>query len=200
MPPTTHFAESVPFTKETWTARRWSRVRLVATPLAATVLLALCAHTSFPLPHTPIPVTMQTFGVLLIGLLFGPMTALSTMLLYLAEGAVGLPVFSPNGVGGTMQLFGPSAGYLLSYPLAALLTAHLFSAFRHYVSTLVASLAACLVAEALILVCGSAWLMDSLHVSASYALRLGMLPFLLGETLKLMLLAFVVTAFQRETH
>src|SRR5580658_5022371 len=90
----------------------WSSVPAV---LLATALVAICAHISIPLGITPIPVTMQTFAVLLLGLLFSPGAAFACLALYLMEGALGAPVFSPHGPGGVAQLLGPSGGYLLSY-------------------------------------------------------------------------------------
>src|SRR5580693_4239588 len=90
-----------------------------AAVVLATGLVAVCAHIAVPLGFTPVPVTMQTFAVLLLGLLFAPGPAFACLALYLVEGAVGLPVFSPHGPGGIAQLLGPSGGYLLSYPLAA---------------------------------------------------------------------------------
>src|SRR4030088_613668 len=87
--------------------------------VAATALVAACAHVSLPLPFTPVPLTLQNFAVILIGMALGPVAGFSAMVLYLAEGAMGLPVFSPHGPGGVAQLLGPTAGYLFSYPLAA---------------------------------------------------------------------------------
>src|SRR6202453_2744538 len=96
----------------------WNTVLAV---VSATALVAICAHIAVPLGFTPIPVTMQTFAVLLLGLLFGPGPAFACLALYLLEGAVGLPVFSPHGPGGIAQMLGPTGGYLLSYPFAAAL-------------------------------------------------------------------------------
>ena len=190
----TRSAGTIPFVKGTSVVPRQTLLRHVVTPLAATGILAICAHLSFPLPFTPVPVTMQTFGVLLIGLLLDPIVAVSTMLLYLVEGALGLPVFAPHGLGGLLQLSGPSAGYLLSYPLAALITGRLFSAARHSLPTVVASLVACVVAGTFVLLCGCVWLMALMHTSPAHALELGMLPFLAGEALKVTLLACIVAA------
>ena len=69
---------------------------------------------------------MQTFAVLLLGLLFSPGPAFACVAIYLMEGAVGLPVFSPHGPGGMAQLLGPSGGYLLSYPFAAAVASYLY--------------------------------------------------------------------------
>src|ERR1700722_9288536 len=87
--------------------------------VSASALVGLCAHISLPLPFTPVPLTLQNFAVILIGMVLGPTLGFSAMLLYLAEGAVGMPVFTPQGPAGIAHLLGPSAGYLFSYPLAA---------------------------------------------------------------------------------
>ncbi len=84
--------------------------------VSATAFVALCAHVSLPLYFTPVPLTLQTFAVLLVGLTLGPALGFSALLLYLAQGAMGLPVFSPHGPGGVVQLLGPTAGFLLSFP------------------------------------------------------------------------------------
>ena len=89
-------------------------------------LVAICAHIAIPLGFTPVPVTMQTFAVLLLALLFTPGAAFACLALYLMEGAMGLPVFSPHGPGGMLQLLGPTGGYLLSYPFAAALASWLY--------------------------------------------------------------------------
>ena len=86
--------------------------------LALTASTALCAQVSAPLPFTPVPITMQVFAVLLSGLLLGGRLGFLAQAQYLAAGAVGLPVFA-LGHAGTGVLFGPTGGYLWSYPLAA---------------------------------------------------------------------------------
>src|SRR6266849_2566349 len=87
--------------------------------VAATALVAACAHISLPLPFTPVPLTLQNFAVLLVGMALGPVAGFSAMVLYLVEGALGLPVFTPYAVGGVAHLLGPTGGYLFSYPIAA---------------------------------------------------------------------------------
>src|SRR5437762_8887900 len=93
--------------------------RVLAVVLGA-VLVALAAQVSVPLPGTPVPMTLQPMAVLLVGGLLGaPLGALS-MILYLAMGAAGLPVFTPTvPLLGLARLFGPTGGYLLAYPIAA---------------------------------------------------------------------------------
>src|ERR1019366_666646 len=88
--------------------------------LGGSLVVALCARVALPLPFTPVPLTLQNFGVLLVGLLLGSKRGFAALALYLAEGAMGMPVFSPTGVGGIAQLFhGATAGFLLTYPLVA---------------------------------------------------------------------------------
>src|SRR5256886_8503966 len=93
--------------------------RVVAVVLGA-ALVAVAAQVSIPLPGTPVPMTLQPLAVLFVGgLLGGPLGALS-MILYLAMGAAGLPVFTPTvPLVGIARLLGPTGGYLLAYPIAA---------------------------------------------------------------------------------
>lgn len=176
---------------------RQTGVGRFAVPVACTALIALCAHISVALPFTPIPVTMQTFAVLLVGMLLGPAAGAATLALYLAEGAAGLPVFSPHGLGGIAQLTGPSAGYLLSYPVAAFVAGAIANSARRLMPAFLATLAAAIIADSLILLSGSAWLMTSMHLSLNHALQAGTLPFLAGELLKAALLVLVVTALRQ---
>ena len=92
--------------------------RALAVPLGA-ALVAAAAQISVPLPGTPVPVTLQPLAVLVVGGLLGAPLGAASLLLYLALGAAGLPVFTPFGVPGLGRLLGPTGGYLLAYPLAA---------------------------------------------------------------------------------
>ncbi len=185
--------EALSFGNQSW-------LRRLTVAVACTALIALCAHISIALPFTPIPITMQTFAVLLVGMLLGPAAGAATLALYLVEGAAGLPVFSPHGPGGLAQLAGPSAGYLLSYPAAAALAGSFFAAARRLIPTAVAALVAGALAGSLILLSGSAWLMASLHLSLTRAVALGTLPFLAGEAFKIVLLSIPVTALRHTTR
>src|SRR3989442_12575248 len=93
--------------------RRALAVVLGAAPVAAAAQIAI------PLPGTPVPATLPPLAVLLVGGLLGAPLGAGSMLLYLAAGAAGLPVFTPFGVPGLGRLLGPTGGYLLAYPLAA---------------------------------------------------------------------------------
>lgn len=155
----------------------------VAAVILATALVAVCAHISMPLGITPIPVTMQTFAVLLLGLLFSPGAAFACLALYLMEGALGLPVFSPHGMGGMAQLFGPTGGYLLSYPFAAALASVLYRRGRR---SFWAALGASGLASVVILAAGSAWLGLLTHLKFSVVFAQSIAPFLLGDAVKVL--------------
>lgn len=151
-----------------------------AAVVVGSLLVAVCAQIAVPLPWTPVPMTMQPFGVLLVGLLFGPRLGAAAMAAYLLEGAAGLPVFVP-GFGGLIPL-GPSAGYLLSYPLVAALVGMLAG------KGLRRNLLAAAAGDGLILLCGAAWL-AAVGGGWAQALRLGVLPFLAGDAVKVALAA-----------
>src|SRR6476620_4074534 len=99
-------------------AARTPRTRALSIVVAAGAL-ALAAQFALPIPGTPVPFTLTPFVVVLAGLLLGPADAAAAMVLYLAAGAAGLPVFAPMGAPGLARLLGPTGGYLLAYPVAA---------------------------------------------------------------------------------
>ncbi len=158
-------------------------LRFVAIVLAGSAFVAACAHVAVPLYFTPVPLTLQPFAVLLLGLLLTPRLAAATLGAYLLEGAVGLPVFSPGlaGVSGLAHLLGPTGGYLLVYPAAAFLIAAFWRRTRRdFPSALAAAAAGNLV----ILIGGAVWLAILTHTSARTVLSESILPFLPGDALK----------------
>src|ERR1700692_3311416 len=104
--------------------RGYDVARQAAIVVGASLFVALCARITIPLPFTPVPLTVQNFGVLLVGLMLGSKRGFAALALYLAEGAVGLPVFNPTGVGGVAQLLGATGGFLLAYPFVAWVTGY----------------------------------------------------------------------------
>jgi len=152
----------------------------LAVSIAASGLVALCAHASIPLLFTPVPLSLAPFAVLLLGLMLGPRLAFASLSLYLLEGVAGLPVFSPQGLGGVLQLLGPTGGYLLSYPFAAALAGLLYRRSRSFPRGLVAAGAASL----LILVAGATWLKLLTHMDARLIAGQAIFPFLPGDVLK----------------
>ena len=165
--------------------------------IAATGFVAICAHVSVPLYFTPVPITLQTLAVILVGLALGPALGCSAMLLYLAEGAVGLPVFSPIGMGGMAQLLGPTGGYLLAYPLAAAAAGALVRRVSFGRSQFASAVFGATVASVLILLSGAGWLAHLPGVGASAAWHLGIEPFLPGEMLKVAAAGWIYASFSR---
>jgi biotin transport system substrate-specific component len=171
---------------------------LLRWPLAVvlgSLFVAVCAHLSIPLWFTPVPITLQPFAVLLIGLLLSPSAAAGALVLYLIEGASGLPVFTPHGPGGLLQLLGPTGGYLLSYPFAAALTAWLRPRIARGVFT--PALLAAAVASLLILLSGATWFGILTHQSFGSVLTLAVLPFLPGDILKVFAAASIAAGLRR---
>jgi len=153
--------------------------------VSATAFVAICAHISVPLYFTPVPITLQTMAVILVGLVLGPALGASAMVLYLAEGVMGLPVFSPQYPGGVAHLLGPTAGYLFSYPIAAAAAGFVLRSVRSDRFQFPAAVLAGLVASVFIFAMGAAWIAYLPHSSASAAWHLGVVPFLPGELLKI---------------
>ena len=165
--------------------------------VAATGVVAICAHISVPLPFTMVPLTLQTFAVILVGMMLGPTAAAAAMTLYLAEGAMGLPVFSPHGPGGLAQLFGPVGGYLLSYPFAAALAGAVVRILRNKTSQMTAGIIAGTVASLLVYAIGAGWMASQLHLSAASAWYMGVAPFLPGDAIKIIAAAGMFKTLSR---
>ncbi len=168
-----------------------------ALAVAATGLVAICAHISLPLLFTAVPLTLQTFAVILVGMLLGPVAGFSSLALYLAEGAAGLPVFSPHGLSGVAQLHGPTAGYLFSYPIAAAVAGLFAQRVRLSRSTFTNGIIAGAIASLPIFAMGMAWYAWEFHLSAATGWSLAVAPFLPGEIVKITAAAGIFSSVQR---
>ena len=165
-------------------------LRQVALAIVFSLLVALAAQIVIPLPFTPVPITGQTFAVLLAGALLGSRLGTIAMILYTVEGAVGLPVFR-GGNGGFAYLIGsPTAGYLLSYPLAAYVVGLL--AEHGWDKKYLTAAAAMLIGSVIVLFCGWAWM--ARIFGAMEAFRLGVAPFIVGDIIKIALAAGLLPA------
>ncbi len=151
------------------------------------LFLALLSQVAIPLGFTPVPFTLQTFGLILLPALLGRKKATLSVLCYLFEGAVGLPVFA-LGASGIARLIGPSGGYLLAFPVATYLVGYLLE--RGYKDRFLKSLAALWLGSALVLLLGTLWL--GLYVGFARAAALGLVPFLLGDFIKALLAAILI--------
>ena len=147
--------------------------------LGASVVTALAAQLAIPVPWSPVPITGQTFAVLLSGAVLGARRAFLAQVLYLAEGALGLPVFA-GGALGIAKLMGPTGGYLIAFPFAAALTGMLAERDwdRHFTTTFVAML----LGSSVIFALGVIGL--SRFVPGPGLLAAGLWPFVPGDLVK----------------
>ena len=164
-------------------------VRSLGLVLAFSVLTALSAQVAIPLAWTPVPITGQTFVVLLTGALLGSRLGALAMVAYLFEGAVGLPFFAAGGAGIGRLLFSPTSGFLLSYPAAAYLTGML--AERGWDKRFLTAASAIGLGSIVILLSGWSWLAIWTK-SAVTGWNLGVAPFVLGDIVKIALAAIAL--------
>lgn len=155
--------------------------------LGFNLLLVACAYLSLNVPFSPVPVTGQTFGVLLIALALGRVRATAVVLAYLAEGAAGLPVFA-GGSAGIAKVMGPTGGYLIGFLVAAYIVGML--ADRGWHKGYVRSTAAMTVGTAIIFVCGLSQL--ALFLPGETLLTAGLYPFVPGAVLKIALASVIL--------
>jgi biotin transport system substrate-specific component len=153
--------------------------------IGASLVVALCARVTVPLPFTPVPLTLQNFGVVLVGLLLGSRRGFAALAVYLMEGAAGLPVFSPLGPGGIAQIHGPTGGFLMAYPLVAFTAGWIYEHTSRRFGWAVLS---GFVAECVLFAGGLGWLAYWTH-SVSLAFRYGLYWFVFAEVIKILLAA-----------
>jgi len=159
--------------------------RSLALVVAFSLLMALSAQFVIPLPWTPVPITGQTFVVLLTGALLGSRLGALAMIAYLVEGASGLPFFRA-GAGGAAYLFAsPTTGYLLSYPAAAFVVGLL--AERGWDRRFLTAAAAMMIGSIIILLSGWAWLARLVGMAGAW--HAGVAPFIIGDLVKIALAA-----------
>lgn len=153
--------------------------------ISGSILLALVAQLSIPLPFTPVPISLQTFAIFLLALTLGSKKGTASVIAYLVQGTLGLPVFA-GGLANTAWLMGPRAGYLIGFVLAAWIVGKLVE--NKPERSLLYTLGALLVGELAILVPGALWL--AAFVGYGNAFALGVAPFLIGDMIKLVAAAF----------
>jgi len=178
--------------------RVFEGARQVAIVVGASLFVALCARITIPIPGTPVPLTVQNFGVLLVGLLLGSRRGLVALVLYLAEGAMGMPVFSPVspvGPGGIAHLLGPTGGFLLAYPVVAWLAGYVM---EHGRKTFARAALGGLLGEVVLFTGGLTWLAVLTH-SVAQAFRWGLYWFLFAEIIKVMMAAGIAVQWRRRS-
>jgi biotin transport system substrate-specific component len=159
-----------------------TRTRTLLAVVGGALLTAAAAQLTFHLPWTPVPITGQTFAVLLTGTALGMRWGATCQALYVVLGAVGLPFYA-DATGGWEAATGSTAGYLIGFVLAAAVLGRL--AEQRQDRAFLTSLPAMLTGTAVIYLCGATWLAHSINVSAAEAVELGVAPFLIGDAVKL---------------
>ena len=178
----------------TASSQRW--LKSAGIVLAGSAFVAVCARVSLPLNFTPVPLSLQPFAVLVLGLLLAPRLAAATLGVYLLEGAIGLPVFAPGPLmaGGLAHLLGPTGGYLLSYPVAAPLISALYRRTRRGFAPAFLSAAA---GSLVTLTFGALWFATLSHAPLQHVLLQTVAPFLPGDALKVSAAAAIAAGFVR---
>lgn len=158
--------------------------------------LLLTASAKLEIPFFPVPFTMQTLVVLCLGMVLGARLGAATVIAYLAQGAAGLPVFAgtPEKGIGLAYMAGPTGGYLLGFVLAAALTGWL--ATRRWDRTVIGTIAAMVLGNAVIYALGVAWLGQVVGWDKP-VLSYGVTPFLLGDLVKILVAAALLPTLWR---
>ena len=180
----------------TWFTQR--TVTAVAGVAAFVSMMALGAHVRIPLPWTPVPITLQTFFVHLAGATLGPTLGPLSQVLYLLAGAAGLPVFAGEGSGLLNLLGGVTTGYLIGFVLATALVGRLVRLRSD--PGFLWSLGSMAMGSLLIYACGVCWLAWMLRLSLLSAFAQGVLPFLVGDVLKIGAAAGLFWRYQRRSR
>lgn len=162
-------------------------VRQVGVVVGFSLLTALAAQIVIPIG--PVPITAQTFTVVLTGALLGSRLGATAMIVYLIEGASGLPFFV-GGTGGLPHLLGPTGGYLIAFPAAAFITGAF--AENGWDRKFASAVAAMFLGSLVIVLCGSAWFAFLMRTSPVTVIRTTVLPFVPGEVIKVLLAAAVL--------
>lgn len=162
------------------------RICRVCAVFLAVTFVSLGAFVRIPLPFTPVPITLQTFFVLLSASLLGSRLGVAAQTSYICLGALGLPVFT-GAASGLGYLLSPTAGYLPGFVLATIFVAASIKQAESYLT----ALAVFCIADTILLITGSIWLKLSLGISVTQALLMGFAPFIPGDFLKAIAVTFV---------
>lgn len=172
-------------------SRTSNLLREFALIFSFSIFISISSQISFLLPFTTVPVTLQTLSVLLTGAALGSKRGSLAVFAYLAQGAAGLPVFA-GGTAGFTRLIGFTAGYLWSFPIAAFITGFLCE--RGWDRSLKTSALAMFPGTLIIYLLGALWLAVFLHLNPSLAFAKGILPFIPGDIIKILIATSLLPA------
>jgi biotin transport system substrate-specific component len=169
----------------------------VLASLAGAIAVAMAAQVAIPVFGSPVPFTLQPLAVVIVGGLLGPRYGALSLVMYLAMGMAGLPVFTPIGLPGFARLTGPTGGYLLAYPVAAAVVGLVVRRFEGptFRLCLVGAISGMIVIHA-----GGMSQLMILTGSASQAFAAGLLPFVVNDIVKAILAALVIRRFLPSTR
>lgn len=188
---------SIPATPHSLRAAIFPKSNLLTNSLLAVTgvaFLAAMAQLALPIPGSPVPVTGQTLGALLIGASYGRALGASTFALYLAIGIAGAPVFSQQGHG-VAKLFGATGGYLIGMFLATIALS--FLASKRWDKRIHTAVASMLIGQIIIFVPGLIWLQQSTGKDWAWTINAGLTPFIFGEIVKIAIAASALPAIWR---
>ena len=175
-----------------------SAIKDVSLIIGASLFIALMAQITIPLPFTPVPITMQTFAVVLVGAVLGSKRGALAVVTYLAEGFAGLPVFLA-GTSGIVKMAGPTAGYLIGFVFAAAFAGYM--AEKGWTKTMLKTVITFFVSSKIILIFGTAFLCR--FMTLDKAITVGFMPFMLGDLFKVSFataLLPLITKFAKKPH
>ena len=171
------------------------RTRSISLVFAFSLLVALSAQ--IVIPVGPVPITGQTFAVLLTGALLGSRLGAAAIIVYLAEGAIGLPFFS-FGRSGLMHVLGPTGGYLVAFPAAAFITGAF--AEKGWDKRFLSAVAAMAIGSVIIILSGWAWYSYVTNTPALVAFQFNVLKFIPGDIIKILLAAALLPTGWKLLH
>ena len=176
-------------------SKQQSAIVSICLAFAGSILLALLARLSFPVPFSPVPITGQTFGVLFLGALLGSRIGALSIMFYIIEGIIGLPVFAGLSTG-FLYLLGPTGGYLIGFIPAAFIVGYFSEkGLTNKISTTFITM---IVGTGVIFAFGVSWLAASAGIQT--ALIVGFYPYLVGAGVKIALATIVVFAINKSTE
>lgn len=169
-----------------------SLIANIVIALSGSILLALLARLSIPVPFSPIPITGQTIGILFLGALLGSRIGTLTVIMYIFEGLIGLPVFA-GGTMGFLYLLGPTGGYLIGFIPAVYLVGYLSE--RNWTNNFTSAFLTMIIGTSVIFIFGISWL----AVTAGFetALAIGLYPYLPGAAVKIILATAIIYSINR---
>jgi biotin transport system substrate-specific component len=160
--------------------------------LSGSLLLALLARLSIPVPFSPVPITGQTFGILFLGAVLGSRIGTLSVIMYIFEGVIGLPVFA-GGTMGFLYLLGPTGGYLIGFLPAVYLVGYLSE--RGWINSFTSAFLTMIIGTSVIFIFGISWL--SVTAGFGTALSIGLYPYIPGAAVKIILATVAVYSMNR---